>query len=66
MVIEPLFSIGEDQDSSDNGRLDIQARGFWEGQLEVALFNVRVFNQFKVSVNSVPLSQPYQQNENEK
>ena len=66
VVTEPLLFVGQDQDSSDNGRLDIRARGFWEGRLEVALFDVRVFNPFAASAVSVPLPQLYRRNENEK
>ena len=66
VVTEPLLFVGQDQDSSDNGPLDIRARGFWEGRLEVALFDVRVFNPFAASAISVPLPQLYRRNENEK
>ena len=61
-------------DSEDNGavsgyedlRLDIRTRGFWGGSLEVALFDVRVFNPFATSAMSVPLDQLYRRQEAEK
>ena len=50
----------------ENLRLDICARGFWGGSLEVALFDVRVFNPFAASAISTPLDQLYRRNEAEK
>ena len=41
----------------ENLRLDIRARGFWGGSLEVALFDVRVFNPFAASAIPTPLEQ---------
>ena len=50
--------------AEDSKRLDITARGFWGGRLEVALFDVRVFNPFAASAMSIPLDQLYRRNEN--
>ena len=52
--------------AEDSKRLDISTRGFWEGRLEVALFDVRAFNPFATSAMSIPLDQLYRRNENEK
>ena len=52
--------------AEDSIRLDISARGFWGGRLEVALFDVRVFNPFAASAMSIPLDQLCCRNENKK
>ena len=52
--------------AEDSRHLDISARGFWGGRLEVALFDVRVFNLFAASAMSILLDQLYRRNENEK
>ena len=57
---------GVDAVESENLRLDIRARGFWGGSLEVALFDVRVFNPFAASAITTPSEQLYRRNELEK
>ena len=75
VTIEPqLEESGEHQsvhDEESRGivehlRLDIRARGFWGGSLEVALFDVRVFNPFAPSAVNTPIEQLYRRNEAEK
>ena len=53
---------------NDKKRLDIRARGFWGGRLEIiiAFFDVRVFNPFAASAVSTQLSQLYHRHELEK
>ena len=50
----------------ENLRLDIRAKGFCGGSLEVVLFDVRVFNPFAASAITTPLEQLYRRNELEK
>ena len=47
-------------------RLDICAGGFWSGQLEAALFDVRVFKPFAASAVTLPLPQLYRRPKQEK
>ena len=65
VVTEPLISVSTTTDDStqEGKRLDIRARGFWGGQLEAALFDVRVFNPFAASALTVPLPQLYRHHE---
>ena len=76
VTTEPHLESGDNQaENEGNGvdtvepeklRLDIRARGFWGGSLEVALFDVRVFNPFAASAITTPLEQLYRRNELEK
>ena len=50
----------------DEKRLDIRTRGFWGGRLEVAFFDVRVFNPVATSAVSTQLHQLYHRHELEK
>ena len=47
-------------------RLDIRARGFWGGRMELAFFDVRVFNPFARSAVTIPLAQLHARQEAEK
>ena len=47
-------------------RLDIRARCFWGGRMEMAFFHVRVFNPFARSAITTSLSQLYLRQEAEK
>ena len=50
----------------DNARLDIAANGFWGGNTERAMFDVRVFNPFAPSNKNTNLSATYKKHEREK
>ena len=52
--------------AEEDVRLDIRARGFWGGPMQVALFDVRVFNPFAASAITTPLVQLYRRHEAEK
>ena len=64
VTTEPHLESGDNQAKNEgNGvdavepeilRLDIRARGFWGGSLEVALFDARVFNPFAASAITHP------------
>ena len=61
VATEPMLPSGNDEK-----RLDIRARGFWGGRLEIAFFDVRVFNPFAASAVSTQLPQLYHRHELEK
>ena len=50
----------------DNARLDISANGFWGGQQERSMFDVRVFNPYAPSNKSSSLVSIYKKHEREK
>ena len=50
----------------DNARLDISANGFWGGNTERAMFDVRIFNPFAPSNRLTKLSATYKKHEREK
>ena len=50
----------------DGARLDVSARGFWDGSLQDALFAVSVFHPFASSYQSLSLSSLYRQHETKK
>ena len=50
----------------DGARLDIAARGFWGISHQRAYFDVRVFNPYAPSYQSVPVSTCYRRNEQQK
>ena len=52
--------------TTDEARLDIRARGFWECQQECTFFDVRVFNPCAPSYRHLPLSSLYHQQEEQK
>ena len=58
-------SEGGANDVEHDLRLDIRARGFWGGHMEMAFFDVRVFNPFARSAITTSLSQLYQREEAE-
>ena len=49
--------------TTDETRLDISAKGFWDCQQECTFFDVRVFNPFALSYRQTPLQALYQQQE---
>ena len=59
-------SEGGANDVEHDSRLDIRARGFWGGRMEMAFFDVRVFNPFARSAITTSLSQLYLRQEAEK
>ena len=61
VATEPMVPSGDDEK-----HLDIHTRGFWGGRLEVAFFDVRVFNPFATSAVSTQLHQLYHRHELEK
>ena len=58
-------SEGGANDVEHDSRLDIRARGFWGGCMEMAFFDVWVFNPFDRSAITTSLSQLYQRQEAE-
>ena len=50
----------------DGARLDVRARGFWDGSMQDAFFDVRVFHPFASSYQSLSLSSLYRQHETKK
>ena len=76
VTTEPHLESGDNQAENEgnkvdaveleNFRLDIRAREFWRGSLEVALLDVRVFNPFAASAITSPLEQLNRCNELEK
>ena len=49
--------------TTDEARLDIEARGFWECRQECTMFDVRVFNPCADSYRHAPLSTLYRRQE---
>ena len=49
------YSIERPQSPTDEARLDIEARGFWECRQECTMFDVRVFNSCAESYRHAPL-----------
>ena len=50
----------------EGARLDVRARGFWDGSSQDAFFDVRVFHPFSPSYRSTSLSALYRQHEMKK
>ena len=59
-------SEGGANDVEHDLRLDIRVRGFWGGRMEMAFFDVRVFNPFARSAVTTSLPQLYLRQEAEK
>ena len=57
--------MGKSANVSDEARLDIAARGFWQ-KYEMAFFDVRVFNPFAKSYQNQNLQTAFDNNEKEK
>ena len=64
-IFQPLILLSSSANSSDEARLDVSARGFWE-KGQKAFFDVRVFNPFAKSHLNQKLDTTFKSNENEK
>ena len=66
VVFKPKGRAGRTTYVNQDVRLDIRARGFWGGRMELAFFDVRVFNPFARSAVTIHLVQLHARQEAEK